>query len=125
MKVPFAILALGLAGCAPMDGPMDTASSDVAPCLRTGDVDNFRVASDRQAYVHSRRGGSFRLDTVENCFEPTTRAVHVEPDVSVSPQMCTGDRVRVQVQMNSSVPRTCIATITGPITGGDVSGLPG
>ncbi len=125
MKVLFAVSALGFAACAPMEAPMDTASGDVAPCLRTGDVDNFRVASDRQAYVHSRRGGAFRLDAAPNCFDPSTRGVVVEPQVATSPQMCSGDRVRVQVQMSSPIPKTCIATIEGPITDGDVSGLPG
>lgn len=127
MKVLFTVLALGAAaaGCAPMEGPVDTGSRNVAACLRSQDVDNFRVASDSQAWVHSRRGGAFRLDAAPNCFDASTRGVLVTPYVATSPDMCAGDRVRVEVQMTSAVPRTCIATISGPETDGNVSRLPG
>lgn len=127
MKAALALAVAGIAAaaCAPMDGSMNSASNDVARCLRTADVDNFRVVSSQQAYVHSRRGGAFRLDAAPNCFEPSTTGVVVEPYVAASPEMCAGDQVRTRTQMTSGPPRTCVARIEGPITDGAVSGLPG
>lgn len=110
--------AVALTACAPMEGGDDMAMASVSPasCFTTGDVDNFRVESDSQAVVHSRRRAVFRLDGAANCFTSDTTRVAVEPYLSASERMCPGDRVSVQVQTGSLMPKTCLATVSGPVS---------
>lgn len=117
---------LALAACAPVgEAPAYASSDDPTRCFTSADVDNFRVASASQIYVHSRRGGAFRLDSAPNCFSASTATIAVEPRVDPSLSMCSGDEVRVRVTEQSAIQRTCIARVTGPITDSAVSGLPG
>lgn len=117
---------LALAACAPVgEAPVYASADDPTRCFTSADVDNFRVAGASQIYVHSRRGGAFRLDAAPDCFGAATATVAVEPRVDPSLSMCSGDEVRVRVTDRSAIQRTCIARVTGPITDSAVSGLPG
>jgi hypothetical protein len=117
---------LALAACAPVgEAPAHASADDPTRCFTSADVDNFRVAGESQIYVHSRRGGAFRLDGAPNCFTASTTSISVEPYGGSSARMCPGDEVRVRVTNGSSIPLTCVARVTGPITDSAVSGFPG
>ena len=119
------LLTFAAAGCAPVERGARVESETARACFTSADVDNFRIASSQQVYVHSRLGGAFRLDTPPNCFDAASRALVVEPYVSVSERICSGDQARVRVLDASAAPKTCRPQVTGPITDSTVSGLPG
>ena len=126
MKTAIAmLLTFAAMACAPVGGGAGPEAKTVRACFTSADVDNFRIASSQQVYVHSRLGGAFRLDTPPNCFDAASRALVVEPYVSVSERICSGDQARVRVLDASAAPKTCRAQVTGPITDSMVSGLPG
>lgn len=120
------LVTVGVVACAPIEGGGSAGpSADVTQCFDSTQVVNFRVENRQQAYIRSQRGHVFRLDTPPNCFDPATSSISLEPDSGASPRMCPGQRVRVNVIDGAVGPRTCIATMTGPITDSSVSGLPG
>ncbi|MDY6923283.1 MAG: hypothetical protein SWI22_04905 [Pseudomonadota bacterium] len=126
LLVPAAAVAATLAACAPSDvAPVHASADTGGRCFTAADVDNFRVAGGSQIYVHSRRGGAFRLDASPNCFSSSTATIAVEPFGGGSSRICPGDEARVRATNGSSIPLTCVARVSGPITDSAISGLPG
>ncbi len=126
MRTLILLPILALAACAPVEGGGSVgASADATQCFDSSQVANFRVENRQQAYIRSQRGHVFRLDTPPNCFDPATSNFSLEPDSGASARMCPGQRVRVNIIDGAVGPRTCIATMTGPITDSSISGLPG
>jgi hypothetical protein len=117
------LLAVG--ACAPVDEPSRyTSAENPTRCFTGAEIDNFRVAGESQIYVHSRRGHAYRLDAAPNCFSSSTNSVTVKSAAGASNRICPGDDAEV-VAMNGSIPKTCIARVSGPITDSAVSGFPG
>jgi hypothetical protein len=113
------ILAAGaatLASCAPAGADMAMSSrSDPSRCFRTSDVDNFRRADSDTVYVRTRHGYGFELTTPANCTRPGLDTVTVQPYVSTSPWICSGDQARLRVVEDSAAPQSCIAQVSGPV----------
>ena len=119
------LLALLGAGCAPVGGA-ETARASADACFVSSQVTNFRVASGQQTYVRTQRGYAFRLNTPPNCFDAGTASISIEPNGGAGPRMCPGEQVRVRItDMSGGVPKTCISTLSEPITDSSVSGFPG
>lgn len=119
------LLALASAGCAPVNGAETVQVSEDA-CFRASQVTSFRIASGQQAYIRTQRGHVFRLDTPANCFDAGTATLAIEPNGGAGPRMCPGTQVRVRIiDSSGSMPKTCIAPLSSPITDSSVSGLPG
>lgn len=120
----FSGAVLVAAACAPVNPGGVTTSTAASPCFETSQVANFRIENHQQVYIRSQRGNVFRLDGSPNCFDIGASSVSVEPYGGASLRMCPGNQVRVRVVDEALPPRTCIATVSDPITDSAVSGFP-
>lgn len=107
------VALFGLMGAAPAP---PSGQDELARCVYPGQIE--RVGNDvgpTSRYFQASRGRVFRVDTTEDCFEPSSRGMGIMPYVSTSERMCSGDELRVTTSV-SDLPRTCVARLSERVT---------
>lgn len=126
MTWPTVIGGFTLAACAGADGAqLQPSEVAMGQCFYGRDVNNFRIADAKTAYVSTRQGYVFQLSTAPGCLDAGTASISVAPFGGASSRTCVGEQARVTVGRHSAAPLPCIAQVAGPIADSNVSGLPG
>lgn len=126
-KKLIALAVLALSGCAASgsdDGARPLSSVGSGQCFDGAAVNNFNVRDRRTLYVSTRQGYVYKLETPADCFSQGTTGVTVAPFTSPGPRVCVGGQASITSPgFKGGVAERCIASVSGPITDSQESGL--
>lgn len=93
-------------------------------CFRGEEVNNFNVKDARNAYVATRRGYVYRLESAGDCFGEGVISLSVPHHRLSSQGICVGEETAVYIaQWRGGIGQQCVARVSGPIRDSRVSGL--
>jgi hypothetical protein len=120
------LAALALSGCAASgsDGGRALSSVGSGQCFDGAAVNNFNVKDRRTLYVSSRQGYVYKLEAPADCFSQGTTGVTVSAFATPGPRICVGGQASVtSAGFRGGVADRCVASVSGPITDSQESGL--
>lgn len=126
------IAAVLLGSCAPRPVTNLQATSiqarqmafQTGQCFRGEEVNNFNVQDKRNAYVSTRRGYVYRLESSKDCFRENAVTVSMPQHRLSNYGNCIGEETAVASNgWRGPGSEVCTAMISGPIRDSRVSGL--
>ncbi|WP_426036685.1 hypothetical protein [Brevundimonas sp. DC300-4] len=122
------VVAMLLGSCA-VSGPPDSLEARqllvrTGQCFRGEEVNNFNVKDGYNAYVSTRRGYVYRLESLGDCFDEGVISLSVPHHRLSNQGICVGEETAVYIaQWRGGIGQQCVARVSGPIRDSRVSGL--